>query len=106
VQSGLEGVWSAIPWCPETNLTDWRERIVSNREVCGGVACVRGTRIPVAVILDNLASGESVDQMLCSYPSLHAEDIRAAIAFAADLAGDRVVELPAGDRCPAGCPWP
>lgn len=49
----------------------------------------------VTVVLDNLASGMSVDTLLAAYPSLSASDIQAAITYAASLADERVVPLPA-----------
>ncbi len=70
---------------------DWRERITVDPLVCHGRACIRGTRIMVSVVLDNLAAGESEQQILRSYPSLTTEDIKAAIGYAAELARERQV---------------
>ena len=75
---------------------DWRERITVDPAVCHGQACIRGTRILVAVVLDNLAAGVPTDAILHSYPSLKAEDVQAAMAYAADLARERMVPLPTG----------
>jgi len=75
---------------------DWRERITVNPAVCHGQACIKGTRIMVAVVLDNLAAGLKEDEILRSYPSLVVEDIQATMAYAADLARERMVALPAG----------
>ena len=69
----------------------WQERISVNPSICHGKACIRGTRIMVSVILDNLAAGVSEEELLKSYPSLKHEDIMAAIAYAAELARERVV---------------
>ena len=74
---------------------DWHEHITVNTAVLHDKACIRGTRIPVAVVLANLADGLSVDEIIRSYPSLTAEDIQAALAYAADLAQERVLPLPA-----------
>jgi uncharacterized protein (DUF433 family) len=74
---------------------DWREHITVNPAVLHGQACLRGTRIPVAVVLANLADGLSAEEILKSYPSLTAASIRAALAYAADLAQERVLPLPA-----------
>ncbi len=71
----------------------WRERISVDPLVCHGRVCIRGTRIMVSVILDNLAAGTSTAEILQSYPSLTAEDIQAAIAYAAELARERVIPL-------------
>jgi len=70
---------------------DWRERISVDPRVCHGKACIKGTRIMVSVILDNLAAGVSPEEILKSYPSLSLEDVQAAIAYAAELARERVV---------------
>jgi uncharacterized protein (DUF433 family) len=72
---------------------DWREHIVVDPDVCHGQACVKGTRVMVSVILDNLAAGVVWDEILASYPSLKEESIRAAIAYAAELSKERVVGL-------------
>jgi len=69
------------------------ERIIINPSVCHGKACIKGTRIPVSVILDNLADGISQEEILKSYPSLSLQDIQAAIAFGAMLAKERHVAL-------------
>ena len=75
---------------------NWKERISVDPNVCHGKVCIKGTRIMVSVVLDNLAAGESVDSILRSYPTLKAEDVQAALWYAADLARDRVVSVPAG----------
>lgn len=54
--------------------------------MCAGEICATGTRIPVTVILDNLAEGASFEEILTSYPSLRPEHIKAALAYAAELA--------------------
>ncbi len=58
------------------------ERIEIDPRRCGGVPVIKGTRIPVAVILDQLAFGETFESVLAGYPELKADDIRAALAFA------------------------
>ena len=58
------------------------------------MSCVRGTRIMVSVILDNLAAGIPEAEILKSYPTLKDEDIRATVAYAAELARERVVPIP------------
>ena len=72
---------------------DWRERVTVDPAVCHGQACIKGTRIMVAVVLDNLAAGVETDEILRSYPSLTGEDVHAAMAYAADLARERMVPL-------------
>lgn len=71
------------------------ERISINPNVCFGKPCIRGTRIWVSLILDFLAGGMSMDELLAEYPQLTMEDIRAAIAYGAEMARERYVELPA-----------
>ncbi|HWL07688.1 MAG TPA: DUF433 domain-containing protein [Planctomicrobium sp.] len=65
---------------------NWQEHISVNPEVCHGRACIRGTRVMVSVILDNIAEGESTENLLNSYPSLTMDDIQAALQYAAELA--------------------
>ena len=73
---------------------DWQERITVDPSVCHGKACIKGTRIMVTVILDNLAARIAPDEILRSFPSLSPEDIQAAISYAAELARERVILLP------------
>lgn len=58
------------------------DRIEIDPRRCGGSPVIRGTRIPVAVLLDELATGESWDSVLAGYPELAREDIQAALRFA------------------------
>lgn len=74
-------------------MENWLARISVDQSVCHGRACIRGTRVMVSVILDNLASGVSREEILRSYPSLKAEDIDAALGYAAELARERFVPL-------------
>ncbi len=57
------------------------ERITTDPNVCHGKACIRGTRVMVSVILDNLAAGLSVAEIVKEYPSLKPEDVQAALAY-------------------------
>ncbi|MBL8886536.1 MAG: DUF433 domain-containing protein [Phycisphaerales bacterium] len=75
---------------------DWRSRITTDPAVCHGKACIRGTRVMVSVILDNLADGENADQIVRSYPSITVADVLAAMAYAADLARERVLPFQTG----------
>jgi len=72
---------------------EWRERISIDPAVCHGQACIKGRRIPVAVVLDNLAAGLSAEDIVASYPTLRVEDVRAATAYAAERARERIVEI-------------
>lgn len=74
---------------------DWRERITVDLNVCHGKACLKGTRVIVSVVLDYLAAGMTPDEITSSYPSLTRDDIHAAIAYAADLARERMLPLSA-----------
>ena len=71
----------------------WQEHITVDPAVCHGRACISGTRIMASVVLDNRAAGVSVEEILKSYPSLSRESVQAAIAYAAELARERVVAL-------------
>lgn len=73
---------------------DWREHITVDPDFCHGKACVTGTRITVAVILANLADGVSNYALLRTYSVLRIDAIHASLAYAAELAGERVVTLP------------
>lgn len=72
---------------------DWREYITVDPAVCHGQACVRGTRIPASVVLDNLAAGLTPEELIRSYPTLSREGIQASVAYAAELARERLVSL-------------
>ena len=74
---------------------DWKPYISADPDVMHGTACLRGTRIPVSVVLDNLAAGETSAAILDEYPTLTHEHVRAALAYAAELARERIVSVPA-----------
>ncbi len=67
------------------------DRITFDPEVMGGRACIRGMRVTVATIVDLIAEGSSIDEVLTEYPYLEREDVRQALAYAAWLARDEVV---------------
>ena len=69
------------------------DRIVVNPNVCFGKPCIRGTRIWVSLILDCLASGMNLDEVLAEYPHLVREDVLAAIAYGAEMSRERFVEV-------------
>ncbi|MGE3889731.1 MAG: DUF433 domain-containing protein [Vicinamibacterales bacterium] len=73
----------------------WQDHITVDPAVAHGKACIRGTRVPVAVVLANLAAGLTTDEIIRSYPSVTPEAVQAALAYAAELADERVVPLPA-----------
>lgn len=74
-------------------IPDWRDRITVDPNICHGQACITGTRVLVTVVLDNLAAGRSSEQVVADYPSVSVVDVRAAIAYAAELAHERTVPL-------------
>ena len=73
---------------------DWKPYISSDPQIMHGTVCFRGTRIPVSVVLDNLANGETPERILDQFPTLKPEHIPAAIAYAAELARERVLPVP------------
>ena len=73
---------------------NWRERISADPQICHGQACIKGTRILVSVILDNLAAKVASAEILRSYPALTPEDVDAAVAYAAELARERILQMP------------
>lgn len=75
---------------------NWRDLVSVDPNICHGQACIRGTRIMVSVILDNLADGLTPEEILSSYPSLSAAGIEAAMRYAAELARERVVPFTPG----------
>jgi uncharacterized protein (DUF433 family) len=73
---------------------NWQDYITVDPAVCHGKACLKGTRVMVSVVLDNLAAGLSPEEILSSYPSLSHGAVQAAIAYAAELARERVILMP------------
>ena len=74
---------------------NWRDHISVDPNVMHGVACIAGTRIPVSLVLDNLAARVPEERLLSEYPSLTSEAITAALAYAAELAREQNLALPA-----------
>ena len=77
-------------------IVKWAEHISVDPNICHGKACIRGTRVMVSVILDNLVAGLTTAEIVRSYPSIGPDDVAAAMAYAADLARERVVATPVG----------
>jgi uncharacterized protein (DUF433 family) len=71
------------------------ERITVDPNVCFGKPCIRGHRIWVSLLLDLLASGMSIPEVLNEYPGLEELDIRAAIAYGAEMSRSRYIPVPA-----------
>ncbi|MBI4700185.1 MAG: DUF433 domain-containing protein [Deltaproteobacteria bacterium] len=75
----------------------WRSRILVDPAVHHGDPCIRGTRVPVAVIVGSVADGDSIEEVLRDYPSVTREDVRAAMKFAAEaVSGFDFIPLPTG----------
>ena len=68
--------------------------IAVDSRICFGKPCVRGTRIWVSLLLDFLASGAAIEEILENYPQLKREDVLAAIAYGAEMSRERYVDLP------------
>ncbi len=73
---------------------DLLSRISIDPNICFGKPCIRGHRIWVSLILDYLASGMTVEEVLEAYPSIEREDVLACIAYGAEMTRDVFVELP------------
>ncbi|MFC1713705.1 DUF433 domain-containing protein [Candidatus Poribacteria bacterium] len=69
------------------------DRIAIDPRVCHGKPCIKGTRIPVFVILDALAAGMTYDEISDDYPPITGDDIRAALSYAALLADEEEIAL-------------
>ena len=72
---------------------NWRDYISVDPNVMHGVACIAGTRVPVSVVLDNLAARVPEERLLAEYPRLTPEAIRAVLAYAAELAREQTIAL-------------
>jgi uncharacterized protein (DUF433 family) len=70
------------------------ERISIDPDVCFGKPCIRGTRIWVSLIVENLAEGIPETELLEAYPQLKPEDIRAALGYAAEMVRERIIPIP------------
>jgi uncharacterized protein (DUF433 family) len=75
------------------DAAELRERISIDPAICGGKACIRGHRIWVSLVLGTLADGMTVQEILDNYPQLEETDVRACVAYGAQLADTRFVDL-------------
>jgi len=73
--------------------TQLLERISVDPNVCFGKPCIKGTRIWVSLLLDFLANSMTIKEILEEYPQLNEDDIRAAIAYGAEMSRERFVEV-------------
>lgn len=74
--------------------TAWRAHVTADPAVMHGQACIRGTRIPVSLVLGCLADGMTAAEIVAEYPTLTTEAIPAALAYAAALASEELVPVP------------
>ena len=74
---------------------NWQDHITVDPTVCHGNACIKGTRVMVSVVMDNLAAGLTIDEIVRSYPALRHEAIQAVMAYAAELTRERIVAMSA-----------
>ena len=72
------------------------QRISVDPNICFGKPCIRGTRIGVSLILDFLAAGMTMEEILEEYPQLTRQGVLAAIAYCAEMSRERYVEMPIG----------
>ncbi len=79
-----------------TNRQELLRRISIDPGVCFGKPCIRGTRIWVSLIVDNLAEGVSESELLAAYPQLQLDDVRAALTYAAEMTRERIIPIPVG----------
>ena len=76
------------------NTRELLRRISIDPDICFGKPCIRGHRIWVSLILDFLAAGASIEEILDDYPQLTREDVLACIAYGAEMSRERYVEIP------------
>jgi len=69
------------------------KRISTNPNICHGKPCIKGTRVPVHVVLDLLAAGETVENILKAYPQIEKEDVQECLLYAARLASEEIVPI-------------
>ena len=75
-------------------MEDWEERIAINNEIMGGKPVIKGTRLPLQIIVGELAGGSTIEEVCAGY-DITEEDVRAALAYAAEtLAQERLHALP------------
>jgi uncharacterized protein (DUF433 family) len=78
-------------WKPKRVLMNRFDRITFDPRIMGGRACIRGMRLPVAVIVGQIAHGATTEEVLADYPDLEPDDIQQALEYAAWLAQEEVV---------------
>jgi len=81
---------------PTEVTVEWQQHIVVDPRICHGQPCFKGTRVLVSVVLDHLAAGQSSVEVQADFPTLGADAVPAALAFAAHLARGGWIEFPRG----------
>ncbi|MEM2122277.1 MAG: DUF433 domain-containing protein [Candidatus Bathyarchaeia archaeon] len=72
-------------------VEDWRERIVVDYKILGGKPIVRGSRVPVEAIVERIAEGMGIKEVLEDYPNLGEDDVKAALKYAATIISDEEI---------------
>jgi len=75
------------------NKDELLARISVHPEICFGKPCIKGHRIWVSLVLDMLASGSSMEEIIENYPGIEEADVRAWIAYAAEMSRERYVDV-------------
>jgi len=70
---------------------NWQDHITIDKDIHHGEACIKETRVPVAILVDSIADGMSMDEILNEYPQLKRESIQAALAYAADAVRQEII---------------
>ncbi len=70
---------------------DWKDRVIMDPEIHHGDPCIKGTRIPVSILVGSIADGMTVDEVRAAYPQLSPDDVRAALAYAAEVLHREVI---------------
>lgn len=73
---------------PNGGATNYGDRIIRDQSICGGQPVFKGTRVTLRTVLASLAEGDSAEEIVADFPTLHMDDVKAAIAFAAASAVD------------------
>ena len=77
----------------DPNANAYLDRLQTDPAICDGQVCIKGTRIPVSLILEMLAGGDTIEDVLRGYPTITREDVAAALAYGAKLAHERILPL-------------
>ena len=72
---------------------DWHEYIIVDPEIHHGEPCIKGTRVPVSMIVGSVADGMTPDEIIAAYPQLNKDAIQAALSYQSDMAGERLMKI-------------